>query len=127
MFGYTAKEGTRRGITVTGEAVRPAVRALARSGNGLDTLFSYPRGGTWRALHRHDVGGYTAARAGGRFTAKQFRAWNATVPMALALAHAAPSRAAPGGQRVIAASVREVAGWLGDTPRWPASPPPIHS
>jgi DNA topoisomerase-1 len=30
MFGYTAKEGTRRGITVTGEAVRPTVRALAR-------------------------------------------------------------------------------------------------
>ena len=36
--------------------------------------------------------------------------------MALALANATPSREGRSRQRVIAASVREVAGWLGDTP-----------
>jgi DNA topoisomerase IB len=36
--------------------------------------------------------------------------------MALALANAAPARAARNRERVIAASIREVAGWLGDTP-----------
>src|SRR6185369_12846644 len=50
------------------------------------------------------------------FTAKEFRTWNATVLMALALANAGPSSTLPGRKRTIAASVREVANWLGDTP-----------
>jgi DNA topoisomerase-1 len=36
--------------------------------------------------------------------------------MALALANAEPSPELSGRKRAIAASVREVAGWLGDTP-----------
>ena len=116
VFDYIAKAGKHRAITVTDEAVLPTVRALARSDNGLDTLFSYQHGGSWRVLHSHDVSNYIAARAGGHFTAKEFRTWNATVLMALALANAAPARAARGRDRVIVAGVREVAGWLGDTP-----------
>jgi DNA topoisomerase IB len=116
MFDYIAKEGKRRAITVTDEVVLPTVRALAHSDNGLDTLFSYQYGGSWRILHSHDVSNYIAARAGGHFTAKEFRTWNATVLMALALASAGPSRAARSRERVIAASIRQVAGWLGDTP-----------
>jgi DNA topoisomerase IB len=116
MFDYIAKEGKRRAITVTDEVVLPTVRALALSDNGLDTLFSYQHGGSWRILHSHDVSNYIAARAGGHFTAKEFRTWNATVLMALALANAAPSPAARSRERVIAASIRQVAGWLGDTP-----------
>jgi len=115
-FDYIAKAGKRRAITVTDGAVLPTVRALARSDNGLDTLFSYQHGGSWHVLHSHDVGSYIAARAGGHFTAKEFRTWNATVLMALALAGAAPARAVRGRDRVIVAGVREVAGWLGDTP-----------
>jgi DNA topoisomerase IB len=116
VFDYIAKAGKHRAITVTDRAVLPTVRALARSDNGLDTLFSYQHGGGWRVLHSHDVGSYIAARAGGHFTAKEFRTWNATVLMALALANAAPARAARGRDRVIVAGVREVAAWLGDTP-----------
>jgi DNA topoisomerase I len=116
LFDYIAKEGKRRAITVTDEAVLPTVQALARSDNGLDSLFSYQHDGNWRALHSHDVSNYIAARAGGHFTAKEFRTWNATVLMALALANAAPLPAARSRARVIAAGVREVAGWLGDTP-----------
>src|SRR5215471_14846412 len=116
MFDYIAKEGKHRAITITDEVVLPTLRALSRSDNGLDTLFSYQHGGNWRVLHSHDVSSYIAARAGGHFTAKEFRTWNATVLMALALANAAPSQAARGRGKVIAASIREVAGWLGDTP-----------
>jgi DNA topoisomerase IB len=115
-FDYIAKEGKRRTISITDEMVMPTVRALAGSGNGLDTLFSYQRGENWRILHSHDVSNYIAARAGGHFTAKEFRTWNATVLMALALSNAAPAPSARSRQRVIAAGVREVAGWLGDTP-----------
>jgi DNA topoisomerase IB len=116
MFDYIAKQGKHRAITVTDEVVLPTVRALANSDNGLGNLFSYQHGGSWRVLRSHDVSNYVAARAGGHFTAKEFRTWNATVLMALALANAAPSRAARSRDRVIAASIREVAGWLGDTP-----------
>jgi len=116
MFDYIAKEGKRRAITVTDDVVLPTVRALAHSDNGLDTLFSYQHGGSWRILHSHDVSNYIAARAGGHFTAKEFRTWNATVLMALALANAEPSLTAADRKRTIAASVREVANWLGDTP-----------
>jgi DNA topoisomerase I len=115
-FDYIAKEGKRRTISISDEAVMPTVRALARSRNGLDTLFSYQHGDNWRVLHSHDVSNYIAARAGGHFTAKEFRTWNATVLMALELSNAAPAPSARSRQRVIAASIREVAGWLGDTP-----------
>ncbi len=115
-FDYTAKEGKHRSVTVTDEAVLPTVRALARSGNGLNTLFCWKHAEAWQPLRSHDVSSYIAARAGGHFTAKEFRTWNATVLMALVLANAGPSPAVRARGWVIAAGVREVAGWLGDTP-----------
>jgi DNA topoisomerase IB len=116
MFDYIAKAGKHRTIIVRDEVVLPTVRALARSDNGHETLFCYTRGDAWQILHSRDVGNYIAARAGGHFTAKEFRTWNATVLMALVLASAGPAPASPNRKRVIAASVREVARWLGDTP-----------
>jgi DNA topoisomerase I len=115
-FDYIAKEGKRRTITVTDEAVRPTVRALARRGNDADSLLRYQDGGTWRPLHSQQVSNYIAAHADGHFTAKEFRTWNATVLMALLLAGAAPSPSARSRKSVIAAGVRGVAEWLGDTP-----------
>jgi DNA topoisomerase IB len=115
-FDYIAKEGKRRTITVTDEAVRPVVRALLRSGNTSDSLFSFRDGITWRPLHSHEVSSYIAARAGGHFTAKEFRTWNATVLMALLLANADPSPTARSRKNAVSAGVRGVADWLGDTP-----------
>jgi DNA topoisomerase I len=116
MFDYIAKEGKHRALAITDEAVRPTVRALARSGNGQDALFCWEHDGTWHNLRSHDVSGYIAARAGGHFTAKEFRTWNATVLMALVLTNAGPSPTARTRSKVIAASVRDVADMLGDTP-----------
>ena len=116
VFDYVAKEGKRRAITVTDPAVRSTVRTLVRSDNGLDALFSWPEGGTWRPLHSHDVNAYIADNAGGHFTAKEFRTWNATVLMALLLANAGPSATPRRARSVITASIRGVADWLGDTP-----------
>jgi DNA topoisomerase I len=93
------------------------VRALAHSDSGLDTLFSYQHDGAWRVLHSHDGGNYIAARAGGHFTAKEFRTWNATVLMAL---HGAVRGSS------LPASARWRAG-LATPRRWPASPTSTHS
>jgi DNA topoisomerase IB len=115
-FDYIAKEGKRRAITVTDEAVRPTIRALARSGNGLDALFCWEHDGRWHALHSQDVSTYIATRSGGHFTAKEFRTWNATVLMALLLANADPAPTARSRKSAVTAAVRGVADWLGDTP-----------
>jgi len=116
VFDYVAKEGKRRAITVTDPAVRSTVRTLVRTDNGLDALFSWPEGDTWRPLHSHDVNAYIADNAGGHFTAKEFRTWNATVLMALLLANAGPSATSRRARSAIIASIRGVADWLGDTP-----------
>src|SRR6185312_4549449 len=113
LFDYTAKWGKQRTIVIKDSLVQPTVRALARVDNDLDPLWCYEQDGRWHILHSRDVGNYIAARAGGHFTAKEFRTWNATVLMALALANAGPSSTAADRKRTIAASVREVANWLG--------------
>jgi DNA topoisomerase IB len=120
VFDYVAKEGKRRTITVTDQAVLSALHALTRNvnrgGNDLDVLFAFSYGGTWHPLRSHDVTGYIATHASGHFTAKEFRTWNATVLMALLLANAGPATSDRAARRVISASVRGVAEWLGDTP-----------
>jgi len=115
-FDYIAKEGKRRAITIGDPAIVPAVRSLARSDNGLDALFCWQQGGAWQVLHSHDVSEYIATRAGGHFTAKEFRTWNATVLMALLLANAEPAPTARRRTSVISGCVRGVAELLGDTP-----------
>ena len=115
-FDYIAKEGKRRTITVTDHGVSATVRALIRSGSDLDPLFVFTDGGAWRPLHSHHVSSYIATRAGGHYTAKEFRTWNATVLMALLLAGADPAPTARARKSAVTAAVRGVADWLGDTP-----------
>ncbi len=116
LFDYVAKWGKQRTICVTDPVVQPTVRALAQSDNGHEELFCYEHDDAWHRLHSRDVGTYIAAQAGGHFTAKEFRTWNATVLMALVLANAGPSATPQVRKRVISASVQEVARALGDTP-----------
>ena len=115
-FDYIAKEGKRRTITVTDVAVRSVVRALVSSDSPSESLFSFQDGQAWRPLRSHEVSSYIATRAGGHFTAKEFRTWNATVLMALLLANADPAPTARSRRSAITAGVRGVADWLGDTP-----------
>jgi DNA topoisomerase I len=116
MFDYVAKSGQHRTLVVSDRIVLPTVRTLARTDNGLENLFCYQQLDTWHVLHSHQVNEYIAERAGGHFTAKEFRTWNATMLMALVLANAGPSATEGGRKRVITAGVKEVARWLGDTP-----------
>jgi DNA topoisomerase IB len=116
VFDYVAKEGKHRVVSITDRALQATVGALARSDNGLDALFCWQDGDTWRPLHSHDVSAYIALRAGGHFTAKEFRTWNATVLMALLLANAGPPGSARHATVVVNGAVRSVGEWLGDTP-----------
>jgi DNA topoisomerase I len=115
-FDYVAKEGKRRTISINDDAVFAVVRDLMRSDTTFETLFCLESDGAWRPLRSHEVSTYIATRAGGRFTAKEFRTWNATVLMALFLANSNPASTVRSRRSVITAGVREVADWLGDTP-----------
>jgi DNA topoisomerase-1 len=116
-FDYVAKEGKHRAVTVSDAAVVPTVRALARSDNGLTALFCFVDERTaWRPMHSHDVSAYIADNAGAHFTAKEFRTWNATVLMALALAGSSRPASERAARSAVNAGVRTVATWLGDTP-----------
>jgi DNA topoisomerase I len=115
-FDYIAKEGKRRTITIADDAIRSVVRALVSTDSTSDLLFSFQDGNTWQPLRSHEVSSYIATRAGGHFTAKEFRTWNATVLMALLLANADPGLTVRSRNSAITAAVRGVADWLGDTP-----------
>jgi DNA topoisomerase I len=115
-FDYIAKEGKRRTITITDRAVRSVVQALISSDSTSEALFCFQDGDAWRPLRSHEVSTYIATRAGGHFTAKEFRTWNATVLMALRLANADPAPTARSRHSAVTAAVRGVADWLGDTP-----------
>jgi DNA topoisomerase I len=115
-FDYIAKEGKRRTISINDDAVLLVVRDLMHNDNGSETLFCLESRGAWRPLRSHEVSTYIAVRAGGHFTAKEFRTWNATVLMALFLANSGPAPTTGSRKTAIVAAVREVADWLGDTP-----------
>ncbi len=116
-FDYIAKEGMHRTVAVADAAVLPTVRTLAHADNGLTALFCFQdASAAWRPLHSHDVSAYIADSSGGHFTAKEFRTWNATVLMALALADAGPPASERAARSAVNAGVRAVATWLGDTP-----------
>jgi DNA topoisomerase I len=115
-FDYIAKEGKRRTITVSDGAVRAVVRALMRNNDRPGPLFSFQDGRSWAPLRSYQVADYIANRAGGHFTAKEFRTWNATVLMAPVLANSGPATTVRARNSAVVAGIREVADKLGDTP-----------
>jgi DNA topoisomerase-1 len=80
-------------------------------------LFQYrDAGGAIRRLTSGDVNEYLRRVSEDDFTAKHFRTWAATVRLYEELAAAPAARNANEAKRVVAASVREVAARLGNTP-----------
>ncbi|HTZ94552.1 MAG TPA: DNA topoisomerase IB [Streptosporangiaceae bacterium] len=115
-FDYIAKEGKRRTITVTDPALLATIGALAGLDSSVDALFCWQDGGIWHPMHSHDIGAYIGGNAGGHYTAKEFRTWNATVLMALLLASEGSPTSARAATTTVRAAIGEVAAWLGDTP-----------
>ncbi len=97
--------------------VREIVAMLRRRRGGGPELLAHRDGRRWVDLKADDVNAYIKRTIGEGFTAKDFRTWNATALLAVALARRADggeSRAARA--RVVGAAVAEVASILGNTP-----------
>jgi DNA topoisomerase I len=116
VFDYVAKAGKRRTVRIADPAVVRTLRALERSPAELTQLFVFRSGGAgWRHLTTEELAAYVHEQAGGHFTVKEFRTWNATLLAALALSEAARTDSLRARRRNTVAAVRSVAAWLGDT------------
>jgi DNA topoisomerase-1 len=116
VFDYAAKGGQRRVQSVVDPAVYGLVEALKRRRNGHE-LLAYRTARAWVDVTSTDINDFIRLVAGGPFTAKDFRTWNATVLAAAALGVARGAAATKTGrQRAKSLAVNEVARYLGNTP-----------
>jgi DNA topoisomerase-1 len=117
VFDYRAKGGKRHVQSVADPSVLPTLRALKRRPADRHGLLAYRDGRRWIDVRSDEVNEHLRDRAGGEFTAKDFRTWNATVLAAVALAQVdgeEPSRAAR--RRIVKGAIEEVAAYLDNTP-----------
>lgn len=116
-FDYTAKSGKRRVQTIADARSARIVRTLKERPGGNSELLAYQEGGRWHDVRSADVNDYLHEVAGGDFTAKDFRTWQATVLAATLLATKELERQdVTSRRRAVTATVGVVAEHLGNTP-----------
>jgi DNA topoisomerase IB len=116
VFRYPAKGSQQREQAVVDRDVHAVVRGLRRRRGG-EGLFAYWSGRRWHQVTAADINQYLRDNTGREFTAKDFRTWHATVLAAVALAVSEPAAGSERGRkRAEVRAVKEVAGYLGDTP-----------
>ena len=118
MFDYPAKSGQRRVQSIVDPEVYDIVERLKKRRGGEHELLAYLQGRRWVDLKSSDINAYIKEVAGGDFSAKDFRTWNATVLAAIALAVAGPAAlgSKTARKRAKNRAVKEVAMYLGNTP-----------
>jgi DNA topoisomerase IB len=117
VFDFVAKAGVRRLARVGDPDLARVVRALKRRSNGGDELLAWRSGKRWRDVRSSDINAYIKELAGPDFSAKDFRTWHATVLAAVVLARKdAEATSTTSRKRLVSSAVREVAGFLGNTP-----------
>ena len=110
-FDYVGKAGQSQHLSVSDPEAVAAVAALRRRRSGPEELLAFDGPHGWTRVHREDVNNFLRVEAGGPFSAKEYRTWNATVIAAVELAEARPS-----ASRAPAVASRAVAQALGNTP-----------
>ena len=116
MFEYTAKGAKHREQAVAEDEVCAVVRSLKRRRGGGEKLLAYRSGQRWHDVTAADINDYIREVSGGDYTAKDFRTWHATVLAAVGLAVSERADSDAARKRAVARVVREVAGYLGNTP-----------
>jgi DNA topoisomerase I len=118
LFDFPAKAGERRRQLVFDGDVREIIAALKRRrGDPNRELLAYRDGRHWVDVNAEGVNAYIKQAAGGDFSAKDFRTWNATALCAVALAVRADEvTSRTSRKRVVSAAIAEVAHLLGNTP-----------
>lgn len=117
VFDYPAKSGQRRVQAVVDPEVAAVVRTLKRRRGGGEELLAYRENGRWHDVRSDDVNAWLKDRTGRDVSAKEFRTWGATVLAAVGLAVSGRANASrTARKRAVTRAVKEVAGYLGNTP-----------
>jgi DNA topoisomerase I len=117
IFDYPAKGGQRHQQVVTDPPVLATLRALKKRSGGGSKLLVNRQGRRWVPIRSSEINDYLKEAAGGEFTAKDFRTWNATVLAAVALgANDGQPSSASARRRAANAAVKQVASYLSNTP-----------
>jgi DNA topoisomerase I len=119
VFDYRSKGAKRRVQEVDDPEVVKLLRGLAKRNGGGHELLAYRDGRKWADVKAADINAYLKESAGGDFSAKDFRTWNATVLAAVGLAVRSaedPPKSRSARKRMVNAVVRDVALYLHNTP-----------
>jgi len=118
VFQFTGKSGIEHRIEVDDPLVIEILDRMRRRRSSSDPgLLCFRVGRRWRSLTPDLVNEYLRETSGLDATAKDFRTWHATVLAAAALAEAPGTEASKTARkRAVAAVMREVADYLGNTP-----------
>jgi DNA topoisomerase IB len=116
VFDYEAKGSQRRVQQIADPEIRPLIETLKRRRSNHPELLAFKQGRRWIDVRSEDINAYLKDAAGGDFSAKDFRTWNATMLAALALASMDPPASESARKRRINDAVKGVALFLGNTP-----------
>jgi DNA topoisomerase I len=117
VFCFVGKSGVEHSVTIDDRATVAAIEVMRRRrGPADEELLAWRDRGRWRDLDAGHVNDYVRRTTGMDATAKDFRTWHATVIAAAALAASEPPTTKAKRKRAVAAAMREVAEYLGNTP-----------
>jgi DNA topoisomerase IB len=118
VFCFVGKSGVEHTVTIDDPAAVEALEVMRhRRGRPEDSLLAWKDRGRWRRLDSAQVNEYVRDATGLDVTAKDFRTWHATVIAAAVLAESdEPGETKASRKRAVAATMREVAEYLGNTP-----------
>jgi DNA topoisomerase IB len=118
VFEFTGKSGIDHIIEIDDALVLAAIDILRRRRSKTDNaLLAYKDGRLWKQLEPSIVDDYVRQVTALEVTAKDFRTWHATVMAAVALADSEePGDTQASRKRALSAAVKEVSGYLGNTP-----------
>jgi DNA topoisomerase IB len=117
-FCFVGKSGIEHQVTIDDPATVEAVEVMRkRRAPAEEELLAWKERGRWHDLNAGHVNDYLRDATGVEATAKDFRTWHATVIAAAALAESdEPGDTTASRKRAVAATMREVAEYLGNTP-----------
>jgi DNA topoisomerase I len=117
-FCFVGKSGIEHQVTIDDPATVEALEVMRkRRAPAEEELLAWKERGRWHDLDAGHVNDYVRDATGLEATAKDFRTWHATVIAAAALAESdEPGETKASRKRAVAAAMREVADYLGNTP-----------
>lgn len=117
VFAFVGKSGVEHRIEIDDLVVIEAVEIMRRRRAEDPRLLSYKESRSWRSVLPDLVNDYVRVTTGVQATAKDFRTWHATVLAAAALAESPEhGESAASRKRAISGAMKEVSGFLGNTP-----------